>query len=56
MDIERSARWTILETEQESSRIVRWRSFLAAKSQDVISGRAVSPPAAISEMASPTLA
>src|SRR5262249_45938591 len=32
IDIERGARWTILETERESPRIVRWRSFGAGES------------------------
>jgi hypothetical protein len=56
IDIERGARWTALETERESPRIVRWRSFVADESQDSVSARAVSPSAAISGMAAPTLA
>src|SRR5262249_35915008 len=50
IDIGRGARWTVLETERESPRMVRWRSFLAGESQDGVSARPVSPPAAISEM------
>jgi hypothetical protein len=56
IDIERGARWTILETERESPRIVRWRSFQGTERQDAVSPRAVSSPAAISETAAPTLA
>jgi hypothetical protein len=45
IDIERGARWTVLETEREVARVVRWRSFAVGESQDAVSARAVSPPA-----------
>ena len=56
IDIERGARWTILETERESPRIVRWRSFLVTESGTAVSARAGGSPAATSAMAAPTLA
>ena len=56
IDIERGARWTILETERESPRIARWRPLVAGTVQDAVSARAGSSPAAISEMAASNLA
>jgi hypothetical protein len=56
IDIERGARWTVLETEREGPRIVRWRPFAVGESQDAVSVRAVSPPAAISNIVAPALA